>query len=67
MRTDNDLEYLNNKFIKFYKDNEIAQHNSLRLTSQYNGHAERMNKTSLENVKWMLSFIKLDNTFRWSS
>ena len=63
LRTDNGLEYLDNEFNEFCKDNGIVRHKTVRLTPQQNGLAERMNRTILERVRCMLSNAKLSKVF----
>ncbi|GJV12795.1 retrovirus-related pol polyprotein from transposon TNT 1-94 [Tanacetum coccineum] len=60
---DNGGEYKNNIFTKFYKDEGIIRHFTVRHTPQQNGVAERMNQTLLEKVWCMLSNAGLGKEF----
>src|ERR1044072_4149718 len=51
LRTDNGTEYTEKSFIKFYEENGIQRHFSVRKTPQQNGVAERINRTLMERVR----------------
>ncbi|KAH9781301.1 hypothetical protein KPL71_008412 [Citrus sinensis] len=53
-RTDNGLEFCNQKFDSYCADHGIARHRTIRLTPQQNGLAERMNKTLMDRVRSMM-------------
>lgn len=58
-RTDNGLEFCNEKFNQFCKKEEIA----VTGTPQHNSLAERINMTILERVRCMLSNARLPRNF----
>ncbi|KAH9694912.1 Integrase catalytic domain-containing protein [Citrus sinensis] len=62
LRTDNGLEFCNQKFDSFCAKEGIARHKTVRLTPQQNGLAERMNRTLMERVRSMLVQSKLPKT-----
>ena len=55
LRTDNGLEYCNEKFYDHCKIHGIVRHKTVRKIPQQNGLSERMNRTLLERVRCMLS------------
>lgn len=63
LRTNNSLEYCNNKFEEFYKMKGIARYKTVRHTPQQNGLAERMNRTLIEKVRCMLFNANLTSIF----
>lgn len=63
LRTDNGLEYLNEKFINLCKSSGISRHLTVVGTPQQNGLAERFNRTLLERVRCMLSNSNLPRVF----
>ena len=63
LRTDNGLEYINDEFNKFCRDEGMVRHKTVTNTPQQNGLAERMNRTLLERVRCMLSSANLPNKF----
>lgn len=63
LRTDNGLEYLNDKFANLCKSSGISRHLTTTRTPQQNGLAERFNRTILERVRCMLSNAQLPKTF----
>ncbi|KAF3638656.1 hypothetical protein FXO37_24275 [Capsicum annuum] len=63
IRTDNNLEFCNDEFNEFCKTGGIARHRTVRMTSQQNGVAERMNMTLLERARCMISNVGLTNAF----
>ena len=62
LRTDNGLEFCNQKFDSFCAKEGIARHKTVRLTPQQNGLAEMMNRTLMERVRSMLVQSKLPKT-----
>ena len=54
LRTDNGLEFCNEEFEMFCKNQGILRHKTVRNTPQQNGLAEMMNRTLLDRVKCML-------------
>lgn len=48
LRTDNGLEYCNNRFDEFSKESGIKRHMTCVYTPQKNGVSERMNSTIME-------------------
>ncbi|KAF3668075.1 hypothetical protein FXO37_09705 [Capsicum annuum] len=63
LRTDNGMEFCNDEFNKFCKNEGIARHRTVRMTPQQNGVAERMNRTLLERAHCMISNAGLTNIF----
>ncbi|GKU92526.1 hypothetical protein SLEP1_g6239 [Rubroshorea leprosula] len=63
LRTDNGLEYCSGEFDTFCKNNGIVRHRTVRMTSQQNVIAERMNRTLLERARCMLSSARLSKDF----
>nr|GEX26332.1 retrovirus-related Pol polyprotein from transposon TNT 1-94 [Tanacetum cinerariifolium] len=59
LQTDNGGEYKNDLFTKFYEDEGIVRHFTVRHTPQQNRVAERMNRTLLEKVRCILSNARL--------
>ncbi|KAH9647611.1 hypothetical protein KPL70_025255 [Citrus sinensis] len=62
LRTDNGLEFCNQRFDSFCAKEGIARHKTVRLTPQQNKLAERMNMTLMERVRSMLVQSKLPKT-----
>lgn len=56
LRTNNDLEFCNQKFENFYAAKGIIRHRIMRLTPQQNRLAKKINRTLIEKVRCM--FIK---------
>ncbi|KAH9703677.1 hypothetical protein KPL70_011177 [Citrus sinensis] len=54
LRTDNGLEFCNQRFEKYCAEEGVVRHRTVRLTPQQNGLAERMNRTLMERVRCML-------------
>ncbi|KAH9722896.1 Integrase catalytic domain-containing protein [Citrus sinensis] len=54
LRTDNGLEFCNQRFEKYCAEEGVMRHRTVRLTPQQNGLAERMNRTLMERVRCML-------------
>ena len=54
LRTDNGLEFLNQEFVQFCKDEGMVRHKIVPYTPQQNGVAKRMNRTLLEIVRCMM-------------
>lgn len=63
IRSDNDGEYVNNKFDNFCKENGIIHQLTVPYTPQLNGVAERMNRTIIERIRCMLIDANLHKNF----
>ena len=63
LRTDNGLEFCNEKFSEYCKTSGIQRHRTVRKTPQQNGVAERMNRTLLDKSRCMLFNAGLPKTF----
>nr|GEW12974.1 hypothetical protein [Tanacetum cinerariifolium] len=63
LRTDNGLELCNQEFEKLCIESEIARHLTVTGTSQQNGLAERMNRTLMDKVRYLLIQSGLPKTF----
>ena len=63
LRTDNGLEFCNQKFDGFCKKEGIVRHRTCTYTPQQNGVAERLNRTIMNKVRSMLSESGLDKKF----
>lgn len=63
LRTDNGLEFLNDKFASLCKSAGINRHLTVAGTPQQNGLAERYNRTILERVRCKLSNAQLPRVF----
>ena len=63
LRTDNGLEFCDERFKTLSKQNGIARHLTVRGTPQQNGLVERFNKTILEIVRCMLNHVGLPKSF----
>ncbi|KAH9684673.1 DNA (cytosine-5)-methyltransferase 1B [Citrus sinensis] len=63
LRTDNGMEYCSKEFEDFYKSKGIARHRAVTYTPQQNGLAERMNRTIIERVRYMLLNANLSKGF----
>ena len=63
LRTNNGLDYCNEKFDDYCKIHGIVQHKIVRKTPQQNGLVERMNRTLLERLRCMLSNAQLPKGF----
>ena len=59
LRTDNGLEFCNQRFDKYCAEEGVMRHKTVKLTPQQNDLAERMNRTLIEMVRCMLVQIKL--------
>jgi transposase InsO family protein len=57
------LEFCNEEFNKFCKNEGIVRHRTVVGTPQQNGVAERMNRTLLENARCLLSHAGLGKEF----
>lgn len=55
LRTDNGLEFFSEDFYQFCKENVIARHKTIRGIPQQNRLGERMNRTIIERVRFLLS------------
>lgn len=55
LRSDNGREYINNKFIDYFKKNGIKHETSVPHSPSQNGVAERMNRTLVEAARCMIS------------
>ncbi|KAI5327166.1 hypothetical protein L3X38_026562 [Prunus dulcis] len=63
LRFENGGEYRSDHFLKVCRDEGIVKHFTVKETLQHNGVAERMNRTSLEKVRCMLSNAGLGKVF----
>ncbi|KAH9779667.1 hypothetical protein KPL71_007786 [Citrus sinensis] len=54
LRIDNGLEFCNKRFDVFCAENGVVRHKTVRHTPQQNGLAERMNRTLIDKVRYML-------------
>jgi transposase InsO family protein len=63
LHTDNGLEFCSREFDSLCKSEGIARHYTVSGTPQQNGIAERMNRTILEKVCYMLSSSGLSKSF----
>ena len=63
LRTNNGLDYCNEKFDDYCKIHGIVQHKIVRKTHQQNGLVERMNRTLLERLRCTLSNAQLPKGF----
>ncbi|KAG8472305.1 hypothetical protein CXB51_034359 [Gossypium anomalum] len=63
LRTDNGLEFCSDEFNRLCKSEGIMRHLTVRHTPQQNGVAERMNRTIMEKVRFMLSNANLLKSF----
>ncbi|GJR41256.1 retrovirus-related pol polyprotein from transposon TNT 1-94 [Tanacetum coccineum] len=54
LRTDNGLKFYNQKFNNLCKESRIARHLTVAGTPQQNGLAERMNRTLLNKVRFLV-------------
>ncbi|GKV46553.1 hypothetical protein SLEP1_g53526 [Rubroshorea leprosula] len=53
LRTDNGLEFCNQEFNEYYKNEGIARPRTVPRTPQQNGVVEHMNRTIMERVRWI--------------
>ncbi|KAL4031342.1 hypothetical protein IC575_009619 [Cucumis melo] len=63
LRTDNGLEFVNNKFNQFCKPEGITRHFTVTYTPQQNGLAERFNRTIMERTRCLLTNASLPLKF----
>ena len=63
LRTDNGLEYCSNDFNSYCTGEGILRHKTVARNPQQNGVAERMNRTLMERVRFMLLGAGLDRSF----
>ncbi|GJS07465.1 retrovirus-related pol polyprotein from transposon TNT 1-94 [Tanacetum coccineum] len=63
LRTNNGLEFCNQKFNNLCKENGIARHLTVAGTPQQNGLADRMNRTLLNKVRCLLIQFGLPDSF----
>ncbi|KAL0537750.1 hypothetical protein IC582_026735 [Cucumis melo] len=63
LRTDNGLEFVNNKFNQFCKSEGITRHFTVTYTPQQNGLAERFNRTIMERTRCLLTNASLPLKF----
>ena len=63
LRTDNDIEYTNNKFRDFCEQHGIKRHFTISKTPQQNGVAERMNRSIAEKARCLRLNVELVNIF----
>ena len=62
-RSDNGGTYRSDPFLKLCRDEGIERHFTVRKIPQQNGVVERMNRTLLEKVRYMLSNAELSKNF----
>ena len=55
LRTDNDLEFCDEKFNNFCKEHGIMRHKTVRYIPQQNGVVKRLNRTIMEWVRCQMS------------
>nr|GFA89429.1 zinc finger, CCHC-type [Tanacetum cinerariifolium] len=63
LRTDRGGEFTSNEFIKYCKENGIAQQLTAPYSPQQNGVVERKNRTVLSTTRSMMKAMKLPSTF----
>jgi transposase InsO family protein len=63
LRTDNGGEYTSNEFEDYCSEYGIRHEKTVPGTPQYNGVAERINRTIVEKVRCMLRMAKLPKSF----
>ena len=63
LRTYNGLEFYNREFDEFCNTQGILRHRTVRNTPQQNGVAERMNRTLLEKVRFLLFTYNMPKSF----
>ena len=63
IRTDNGGEYISKGFKEYCSKYGIRHEKTIPSTPQDNGVAERMNKTIVERVRFMLKLAKLPKSF----
>ena len=63
IRTDNGLEFCNQKFDQLCKESGIKRHKTCPYTPQQNGISERMNRTIMDKVRSMLNETGLDESY----
>lgn len=63
MRTDNGLDFCSKEFAEYCQNKGIARHLTVPGTPQENGLAERMNRTLLELLRYMLLIASFSKTF----
>ena len=63
LRSNNDGEYTSDPFKEYCQDEAIVSYFTVRGTTQQNRITKRMNPTSLENVRCMLSNVNLGKQF----
>ena len=63
MRTNNGWEFVKHEFEDFCPREGIQRHKTVSYTPQQNSLAERMNKTILERVRYMLLSANLPKSF----
>ena len=61
--TDNGGEYTSNEFENYYSKYGIRHEKRVPGTPQHNGVAERINRTIVEKVRYMLRMAKLPKSF----
>jgi len=63
LRTDNELEFYDERFKTLCKKSGTARHLTMRGTPQQNALMERFNRTILESVRCILNHASLPNSF----
>ena len=59
LRTDNGLEFWNEDFNYLCSSSGLERHRTVRKTLQQNGLAKRMNRTLLDRVRYVCSFVQV--------
>lgn len=62
-KINNGLEFCNEHFDSFCKEEGILKHGTIARTLQRNGLAKRMIRTNLERARFILSYSSLPKTF----
>ena len=63
LRSDNGGEYTSHEFKSYCSEHDIRHENTVPGTPQHNGVAERINKTIMEKVRFILKMAKLPKPF----
>lgn len=63
LKTDNGLEFCNQRMDKLFRDSGIKRHKTCPYTPQQNGVSERMNRSIMDKVRSMLQESGLDESY----
>ena len=63
LRSDNRGEYKSDLFLQLCRNECTERHFTVRETSQQNGVTERINRTLLEKIRYLLSNIGMNKSF----